>query len=227
MISGLTILTDGATKLTQSFTQQPQNFSIGYLISFIEYHHMSSTASAAALFGTSSLVCFFIANRKKQQQLEDDEKESFSTLQIDEILCQSPSMNFPITRRDGKDIAHIQYVIRQEILRVAGKNGKITSAQAVHLNSFAQGVWSGAQTLTQLFSLENRPYNERTAKPVNPDHWYELNTVRNNMTTRRFSNINHTSNEKHFNNLNFVQQLIIQHHYHASLSCITHHNSFL
>jgi hypothetical protein len=107
---------------------------------------MTST-TATVLFGISSAaLCFFVVYGKKHQQV------ARSHTFIEELLRP---LNFPVTRRDNKDISCAQSAIKNEILRITGgKSCHFTTEQVNHLHSFARGVWEVATGLTKLMTLE-------------------------------------------------------------------------
>lgn len=132
-----------------------------------------AAASGIMLFSASSFLCLVSSSNKRERQAME------TSLQVEELLKLPRDVTLPITRRDGKDYMCVRKVIMDEISRVMQRNsGVIPAGELEHLISFSRGVWAGATGITELLTLENRPYNERLGKPINPDHWYELNTVR-------------------------------------------------
>ncbi len=107
-------------------------------------------------------------NKKCVHPLQDKENNH-------QILLENKS--FPVVRHDNVDIECIRSIIENEISRVKASGESLTDSQAEYLDAFARGVWAGAKGITDIMISEIKPYNER--KFVDPDHWYELNTVSN------------------------------------------------
>jgi hypothetical protein len=122
---------------------------------------------------TSSFVKLLYYLKKQKQKIIDEKQKQIQLLSFN----SEENKSFPVVRRDNVDIECIRSIIENEISRVKASGESLTDSQAEYLDAFARGVWAGAKGITDIMIFEIKPYNER--KFVDPDHWYELNTVSN------------------------------------------------
>lgn len=108
----------------------------------------------------------------RQIRIHAQDDDDNSTLL--ERLMRRPE-GISLIRRDRKDDAAIQNTILQKYQELQLLHKPLGSDDRRYLCAFAEGSWNSLKSMNGLILSEVKPENENF--PMNPDHWFELNTT--------------------------------------------------